>query len=266
MNSYRNVNLARLATAQNPINGQTANTRANVGLRVPNLGYQPTGLGGTYLRWQLQLSQSPGYSAQSVFTRACRCRRPTRSAKTSPTLARGDSSNSNDPLDQDQQYGPTNCNRPHRFILNYQYELPFGKHAGSRGKAPRWMEHFRNHHNPARSSPHISRIASAGSIYGASSARAQLCDGATSLLHPDVRRYSAVGWAEQAAAPVTINASAFCAPTNRRDLWQWHRMGQFRYGYCKWARPVQLGYFAYQGYEDKRRSYVPVPDRVLQCF
>ena len=48
MNSYRNVNLARLATPENPINGQVANTIANIGLRVPHIGYQPTGLGGTY--------------------------------------------------------------------------------------------------------------------------------------------------------------------------------------------------------------------------
>src|SRR5262249_30916904 len=33
--------------------------------------------------------------------------------------------NLNDPLDLDQQYGPTPYSRPHRFVVGYQYQLPF---------------------------------------------------------------------------------------------------------------------------------------------
>ena len=44
---YHNKNMALLASPSNPINGQIANTLANVDLRVPYLGYQPEGLQGT---------------------------------------------------------------------------------------------------------------------------------------------------------------------------------------------------------------------------
>ena len=44
---YYSTNAVRLASPSNPINGQIANTLANVSLRVPILGYQPSGLQGT---------------------------------------------------------------------------------------------------------------------------------------------------------------------------------------------------------------------------
>ncbi len=43
VDTYHDANAAQLASPSNPINGQTTNTAANLQLRVPYLGYQPTG-------------------------------------------------------------------------------------------------------------------------------------------------------------------------------------------------------------------------------
>jgi len=177
MNSYRNINLARLASSSNAINGQIANTTGNVGLRVPHIGYQATGLQGTYfdarsnyhsLQATLRKSFSHGLAMQASYT----------FSKSLTTLGAGDSTNSNDPLDQDQQYGPSGFNRPHRFILNYQYDLPFGKHQGAKGK-------FLNDWSISGITtiqtgiPLTITDSQAGTIFGASGGRAQMCADAT---------------------------------------------------------------------------------------
>jgi hypothetical protein len=209
MNSYKNVNLARLATSQNALNGQTANTTANKGLRVPHLGYQPTGLGGTYfdarsnyhsLQATLRKAFANGLSMQASYT----------FSKSLTTLGAGDSSNSNDPLDQDQQYGPSGFNRPHRFILNYQYDLPFGKHQGAKGK-------FLNDWSISGITtiqtgiPLTITDSQVGTIYGASGGRAQMCSGATHAAIPtsgnDHARLGGVS-----GGPGYLNKSVFCAP------------------------------------------------------
>jgi hypothetical protein len=177
MNSYRNINLAQLATPQNPIHGQIANTTSNVGLRVPHIGFQPTGLGGTYfdgnsnyhsLQATVRKAYSYGLSLQASYT----------FSKNLTTLGAGDSSNSNDPLDLDQQYGPTGFNRPHRFILNYQYDLPFGTHQGVIGKLlDGWS--VSGITTIQSGLPITFTDSSAGSIFGAGGGRAQMCEGAT---------------------------------------------------------------------------------------
>ena len=100
-------------------------------------------------------------------------------SKNLTTLGAGDSSNSNDPLDQDQQYGPTGWNRPHRFILNYQYDLPFGTHQGAKGKLLNGWS-ITGITTIQDGPPLTFTDSSAGSsIYGASGGRAQMCAGAT---------------------------------------------------------------------------------------
>ena len=42
--------------------------------------------------------------------------------------------NSDDPRDLEQQVGPSYFNRPQRFIINYSWDLPFGRHDGALGK------------------------------------------------------------------------------------------------------------------------------------
>ncbi len=216
MNSYRNVNLARLATEANPINGQTANTidlyggaiKGNVPLRVPYIGYQATGLQGTYfdarsnyhsLQATLRKQFSYGLAMQLSYT----------FSKNLTTLGAGDSTNSNDPLDQDQQYGPSGWNRPHRFIMNYQYDLPFGKHQGAKGRLLNGWS-ISGITTIQNGIPLTITDSSAGSIFGASGGRAQLCSDATIDSIPtsgDVR--DRLGW--KSGGPGYFNTSAFCA-------------------------------------------------------
>jgi hypothetical protein len=208
MNSYRNINLAQLATPENPINGQTANTLANAGLRVPQIGYQPTGLGGTYfdgssnyhsLQATVRKAFSYGLSLQASYT----------FSKNLTTLGAGDSSNSNDPLDLHQQYGPTGWNRPHRFIMNYQYELPFGTHQGAKGKLLNGWS-ISGITTIQTGIPLTITQNTTTSIYGASASRAQMCEGATYDSIPtsgDIRER--LGGTSGGAG--YINKDAFCA-------------------------------------------------------
>jgi hypothetical protein len=118
-----NVNLARLASPSNPINGITENTVQNASARVPYLGFTPIGLqqnafDGVYNYNSLQTSVRKQFSGSFGF-------------QGSYTWSRNlsnvgfNSANLNDPLDMQQQYGQTPYSRPHRFVVSYQYQLPF---------------------------------------------------------------------------------------------------------------------------------------------
>jgi hypothetical protein len=208
MNSYRNINLAQLATPENPINGQTANTTGNRGLRVPHIGYQPTGLGGTYFdgssnyhsfQATVRKAFSYGLALQAAYT----------FSKGLTTLGAGDSSNSNDPLDLDQQYGPTGWIRPHRFIMNYQYDLPFGTHQGAKGKLLNGWS-ISGITTVQNGLPLTFTDSQAGSIYGASGGRAQMCAAAT---HASIPTSGSIRerLGGKSGGPGYANASAFCA-------------------------------------------------------
>jgi hypothetical protein len=128
MEQYHNNNTANLASAANPINGITTNTTLNVLYRVPYLGYQAVGVRGTafdaYANYQsmqvtVRKQFSRGFTFQGAYTWS----------KTM-TVEYNDVANSNYAGDLGQQYGPATFSRPQRFIGNYSYDLPFGKHAG----------------------------------------------------------------------------------------------------------------------------------------
>jgi hypothetical protein len=127
-----NVNTALLASASDPINGLTTTTVANVALRTPYIGYAPAGLQGTdfdgisnYNSLQVTVRKqfSHGLTVQGNYTWS--------KSLTDLTV---DSANSNNASNLSQQYGPSYFNRPQRFIINYSYDLPFGKHEGFVGK------------------------------------------------------------------------------------------------------------------------------------
>lgn len=128
-------NVAQLASPSNPINGITTNTLTNAPYRVPYLGYAPLELQGTgydlvynYNSLQVTLRKrfSHGLTMQAAYTYA----RELTNVNTGP----GDNqANVGNPSRIGEQYGPAAFLRPQRFVINYSYDLPLGKHQGFAG-------------------------------------------------------------------------------------------------------------------------------------
>jgi hypothetical protein len=127
-----NYNTAQMATASNPVNGITTTTAANTLFRVPYVGYQPIGLQGTafdgisfYNSLQITVRKqlSHGLTLQGAYTWS----------KSLTDIGPSATANSNNASDLAQQYGPAYFNRPQRFIINYSWDLPLGKHSGFLG-------------------------------------------------------------------------------------------------------------------------------------
>ncbi|HVZ59191.1 MAG TPA: hypothetical protein VG892_00245, partial [Terriglobales bacterium] len=128
------LNGARIASPTNPIvipglaTPITTNTAANIPLRVPYLGFVPTGVqadltngDSKYSSLQLTVRKqlSHGFSMQAAYSFS-------RSFNTAGY--NGVFTTSGTP------YGPNIQYRPHRLAINYSYELPFGTHEGLLGK------------------------------------------------------------------------------------------------------------------------------------
>ena len=212
-----NYNTAQLASAAHPINGVTTNTLENINLRVPYLGFVPTGLLGTgydlisnYNSLQVTLRKqfSRGLTMQAAYTWS-----------KSLTNSSENSANYNNASDLAQQYGPSYFNRPHRFIVNYTYDLPFGKQPGALGKLTSgWSISGVTTIQDGQALTIID--SNAGTIYGTSTgytdsgiARAQMCPGMT------YANIATPGGIEQrlggsSGGPGYFNPAAFCpAPT-----------------------------------------------------
>jgi hypothetical protein len=127
------TNVPLLATPSNPVNGITTSTAANASLRVPLLGFSPGGfqLADTVAAYKYnslqvtlrkQLSHGVTFQGAYTFSRAF-------TNLTSNQGAGG--SNSNDPNDLRQQYGLNPSYRPHRFVLNYSWDIPSGHLKGA---------------------------------------------------------------------------------------------------------------------------------------
>ncbi len=214
MNIYHNVNTARLASPSNPINGQIANTRANVNLRVPHLGFQSQGLQGTRFNGSsnynaLQVTMSKHFSQGLAFQAAYTWSKNLSTLITE--LGSYYSQNSNDPDDPHQQYGRTTFNRPQRFIVNYQYDLPLGTHQGFAGVLlNNWK--VAGITTVQSGTPLTFTDSTAGTIYGRTSGvRAQMSSDAT---HESILTSGDVGdrLGGNSGGPGYINASAFAAP------------------------------------------------------
>ena len=128
-----NYNTARIATPSNPVNGLTTTTVLNRDLRVPYLGFGASTLQGTaydgvsnYNSLQVTVRKQLSYGVflQAAYTYS-----------KSLTNIFNSTANSNLSTDMAQQYGPSNFNRPQRFILNYGWDLPLGKRSGLLAKA-----------------------------------------------------------------------------------------------------------------------------------
>ena len=204
-----NYNTAQLASPQHPINGQTANTTANVLERVPYLGYQAIGLQGTaydlietYNSFQVTLRKqfSHGFLMQAAYTYS-----------KSLTNSFINTANSNLSTNTAQQYGPSEFNRPSRLVVNYSYDLPFGKHNGVLGKVVSGWN--LSGVTTVQSGLPLTIIDSrGGTAYGTSAtttqagySRAQLCPGVTysQLASSGSTKDRLNGW---------FNKAAFCAP------------------------------------------------------
>ena len=207
IDTYHVANTPLLA----PAGSGVVNTVANAAFRVPFLGYQPAGYqvtsfdgiqNYTSLQVTVRKQVSHGLSFQANYTWSKDLSNLTANA-----------ANSNDPSNLAQQYGPVVFNRPHRFIVNYNYELPFGTHTGLLDKiASGWS--VSGVTTVQSGTPMTITDASGGSVYGLGTfdvARAQMCPGAT---------YSSAGTSggtEQrlggvSGGPGFLTLGAFCKP------------------------------------------------------
>ena len=214
-----NVNLARLASPSNPINGITTNTVQNASARVPNLGFTPIGLqqngfDGVYNYNSLQATVrrqfASGLGFQAAYTWS----------KNLSTIGYT-AANLNNPMDMQQQYGPTPYSRPHRFVVSYQYALPFN----ASGAAGKFVEGWSvSGLTMAQQGNPLTIIdGRGGTIYSGGppsngvekgASRAQLCPGVTHdqiLTSGDVK--DRLGSVSNSSAPRFLNAAAFCAPS-----------------------------------------------------
>jgi hypothetical protein len=124
----RSPNQALLASASNPIRGETTNTLANIGKRVPFPGFTAPGLNdidSSASSWYhgfdasvtKRLSKGLQFLAAYTFSHAY----STTGRSTAAAGASGITGNQNDPR---ANYGRSDFNREHRFVLSYLYQLP----------------------------------------------------------------------------------------------------------------------------------------------
>ncbi len=130
-----NVNQSLLATPTNSLSylcsGGTpniCNTSNNASFRVPYLGYEAAGLQASdfngysnynSLQVTVQHQFSNGLSLQAAYTWD----------RNLSDVFFGNTANINNALCMMCQYGPVSFDRPQRLVVNYSYDLPFGKHA-----------------------------------------------------------------------------------------------------------------------------------------
>ncbi len=124
----RGINQAQIASPTDPIRGETTNTVANVGLRVPLEGWDPSLMqqiesSGSYWYNALlvglnkRLSHGLQFQVSYTFTRDL-----STDAFTTSGANGGEAYGNQD--DPHQRYGPEYFVRPHRFITNFTYQLP----------------------------------------------------------------------------------------------------------------------------------------------
>jgi len=127
-NTELEFNEAQLASTTNPVNGITTNTVGNANVRVPYLGFSPSGLDGDFsifsskynaLQLTVRKQMSHGLQLQAAYTWA-------------RALSTATYDNYNDPYVRYD--GPNSFYHPQRFTINYSWDLPLGHHDGFLGK------------------------------------------------------------------------------------------------------------------------------------
>lgn len=179
----RSLNQALLASAINPIRGQTTNTVANIPLRVPIQGFTAPGLNsidssasswyhGLEASLTKRLSRGLQFLAAYTFSHAY----STSGRFTAASGTAGIAGNQNDPR---ANYGRSDFNREHRFVLSYVYQLP----------SPRRFNRFFNQMLSGWAVAGVTTIQSglplsltgtnANNVFGITTDRAQLAPGCT---------------------------------------------------------------------------------------
>jgi hypothetical protein len=186
------LNIPQLATASNPVNCTfpsgciTTNTAANAAQRVPVLGLTSAGF---------QLMSNEGHSnynsvqatLRKTFSHGLQFQAAYTYGRNFSNLSGinfiggvGGSTNSNDPSDLDQMYGPTDYYRPHRLVVNYVYRFPDVRH--NRGFLGKSLSNWGVSGVTIAQSglPITITDTRGGAVYGfAGVSRAQLCPGMT---------------------------------------------------------------------------------------
>ena len=130
----RNINLAALASPQNPINGVTTNSTlsSNVQARVPYQGFTATGVTEieTYgfsmynsLQATVKRQMSHGLYVQGAYTWS-KAMTSVYGGDGTNGVFEGGSGNSNNPNFRDQRWGPAGYDRTNRFVIAYTYQFP----------------------------------------------------------------------------------------------------------------------------------------------
>jgi len=221
LDEYHNNNTPGLASPSNPINGVTTNTIENILYRVPYLGYQSVGVRGTgfdgksnynSLQATVRKQLSHGLTMQAAYTWS-------KALTDLSNISANPTANSNDASNLSQQYGQATFVRPQRFVVSYNYDLPFGTHDGLAGRLIEgWSVSGVTLLQDGL--PITIGDSAAGTIYGTAGAvnqsgyaRAQMCPGMT------YGNIATPGGVEQrlggnSGGPGYFNAAAFCpAPT-----------------------------------------------------
>jgi hypothetical protein len=167
------------------------NTVSNVDERVSFLGYGPTGFAstdtngdGNYNSLQMQLRHqfTHGLLMQASYTWSRDITNVNSSEGGSGINPPGNvnygASNSNNPLDLAQQYGPAAFNRSQRFVLSYVYDLPIRKMEGLAGRAFNGWS-VTGITTAQNGEPFTVDDGAGGSIYGTAISRAALADPST---------------------------------------------------------------------------------------
>ncbi|HEU4766037.1 MAG TPA: carboxypeptidase regulatory-like domain-containing protein [Pyrinomonadaceae bacterium] len=122
-------NQALSADESAPIRGQTNNTLANLPLRLPYVGFSPTGLiviDSRESSWynSLQVSLLKRFSKGIQFQAAYTLSSALNTNALNTLAAGGGVAATGNQRSKNANYGPSDFNRRHRFVANYVYDLP----------------------------------------------------------------------------------------------------------------------------------------------
>ena len=127
-NTLHILNGALIASPTNPINGITVSSGANTRLRVPYLGFSPTGLQGAdnqgdikfnSFQFTLRKQLSYGLSMQAAYTFSRAFTTQGYSTGAPPGVGSTNIGNPTGPV-----YGLNPQYRPQRLVVNYSYDIP----------------------------------------------------------------------------------------------------------------------------------------------